>query len=168
MIPTGLFSLEEAVLWMKENQAQYVDPQSKIKCVGVHLSYDEKVCHVFNLDYRFTPSKHLTSDWLYIVECFENHYLLPLNKVKWSYDEKQDFTIVDEEFTYTPEMAKIIAYVFVELDQIEGMIGRELIKVIHPELAEYDVPGTPEIEFLSNSISRLHALNYDLMDDEPF
>ena len=168
MIPTGLFSLEEAVQWMKENQAQYADPKSKIKCVGVHITFDEKVCHAYSLDYRHVPNKHLASDWLYTVECFENHYLLPLNREKWSYDEKQDFIIMPEEFTYTPETAKIIAYVFVELDRIEGMVGRELMKLIHPKLAEYDNPEQSETFFISNAISQLYAINFDPMGDEPF
>lgn len=164
---TGIYSLEEATQWMQDNQAAYTDPSSTLKCIGIHINIIDKKCEVFCLDYRRIPSKNILNEWHYHVSCFSNHYLLPLIREKWTYDEHRDFTGIRPEFIYTPELAKEMSFAFVNVDEIAGMIGRNLAILIYPYLAELDQVAQSENEFLCKAVYYLQEMNYS-EDDEPF
>ena len=165
--PDQLFTTQEAIQWIKENQAKFNAPNSTLKCVGVHLERNDKTLHVFSLNYSHRPNKILNDRWCYHVDCFSNHYLLPLNAERWVYDQDNDFTEIDEEFLYTPEYAKVMSYRILDLAQIEGQIGRNIMKLVHPSLQQVEEQFSNETDFLYRAIRYIEDANYP-DDYEPF
>lgn len=146
-----LYTLEEAIQWMRDNQDTYTDPSNKLVCIGAHISIFNKQCFVVKLDYRKLNTKLLQNPWQYTAEVFSNHYLLPLNKTSWHFKPQENTSPVQAEFTYTPDFAKWIRYAFIEIDRIEGEIGKKMMCKIYPELNDFD-NNNEFLDFISESL----------------
>lgn len=132
---TQIYSLEAAIRWMQENEATYAAPQSNLKCVGIHIGMQGPTCEIFHLDYR----RDSEGDWRYTFNCYSNHYFLALGEPKEIHAQIRDFSKLSvSEFLYSPEETKDLGYAFISAENIKEMSGRQIAKLIYPNLEELE------------------------------